>query len=56
MAKGESDSAEEFSKFLSRIESGAHLTNRDIVRFSALFDDKFTLDKLSREQVRGIAS
>eukprot|EP01094_Clydonella_sp_ATCC50884_P021596 TRINITY_DN4789_c0_g1_i2.p1 TRINITY_DN4789_c0_g1~~TRINITY_DN4789_c0_g1_i2.p1 ORF type:complete len:748 (-),score=254.35 TRINITY_DN4789_c0_g1_i2:21-2264(-) len=49
------DTAEEFGKFLDRIQSGSAVNNRDITKFSQLFDDQFTVDKLTRDQLVAMA-
>lgn len=49
------DVAEEFGKFLERVQNGSPVTNRDITKFSQLFDDQFTVDKLNREQLVAMA-
>ncbi|KAG8199034.1 hypothetical protein JTE90_021047 [Oedothorax gibbosus] len=53
-SKGEthSDTAKEFSQFFDRIRTtGAQATNKEILKFSKLFEDEITLDSLSRPQL-----
>jgi len=50
MAK-HSDLESEFSEFMERVSQGQPLDNHNILKFSRLFEDEFTLDNLSREQL-----
>eukprot|EP01112_Ceratiomyxa_fruticulosa_P003168 TRINITY_DN13541_c0_g2_i1.p1 TRINITY_DN13541_c0_g2~~TRINITY_DN13541_c0_g2_i1.p1 ORF type:complete len:619 (-),score=141.05 TRINITY_DN13541_c0_g2_i1:145-1896(-) len=42
---------EEFIKFVERIRSGEHIDNQEILRFSRVFQDELTLDRLNRVQL-----
>jgi len=42
---------EEFIKFVERIRTGEHIDNQEILRFSRVFQDDLTLDRLNRVQL-----
>eukprot|EP01113_Clastostelium_recurvatum_P036911 TRINITY_DN5343_c0_g1_i1.p1 TRINITY_DN5343_c0_g1~~TRINITY_DN5343_c0_g1_i1.p1 ORF type:complete len:506 (+),score=144.73 TRINITY_DN5343_c0_g1_i1:184-1518(+) len=44
-------SRDEFVKFVSRVKSGEHISTEDVLRFSKLFQDDITIDKLNRTQL-----
>ena len=46
-----SDMQGEFSEFMERVSDGQPLDNHNILKFSSLFEDEFTLDNLTREQL-----
>lgn len=43
--------AQEFATFVARVRNGNPVTNSDLIKFSKMFEDDFTLDGLSREQL-----
>jgi LETM1 and EF-hand domain-containing protein 1 len=43
--------AEAFSDFMQKVKKNEKVTNKDILKVSQLFQDEFTLDKISREQL-----
>lgn len=45
------DKAVEFKSFMEKVRAGVAVDNQQILRFASLFEDEFTLDQLSREQL-----
>lgn len=46
-----SDMQGEFTDFMQRVSEGQPLDNHNILKFSRLFEDEFTLDNLTRDQL-----
>lgn len=43
--------AEEFKAFMEDVKNGVYIDNNDILKYASVFQDEFTLDQLSREQL-----
>eukprot|EP00012_Vannella_robusta_P009638 CAMPEP_0206205528 /NCGR_PEP_ID=MMETSP0166-20121206/14284_1 /ASSEMBLY_ACC=CAM_ASM_000260 /TAXON_ID=95228 /ORGANISM="Vannella robusta, Strain DIVA3 518/3/11/1/6" /LENGTH=576 /DNA_ID=CAMNT_0053625585 /DNA_START=315 /DNA_END=2042 /DNA_ORIENTATION=- len=50
-----SDKAETFQEFMQQVRDGIPVDNQQILRFASLFEDEFTLDQLSRDQLVAMA-
>lgn len=50
-----SDEASEFQEFMSQVRNGVAVDNTQIVKFASFFEDEFTLDQLSRDQLVAMA-
>ena len=45
------DRAETFKEFMKDVRSGVAVDNKKILQFASMFEDEFTLDTLSHEQL-----
>src|SRR3990167_1637294 len=51
ISKMSTKKAEEFKAFMEDVKNGVYIDNNDILKYASVFQDEFTLDQLSREQL-----